>query len=106
MRPARDYAVEVLRLFWQVFVPGGEPERSARFIRRYGGFCHKILVAGGLAEIEPGVLLARLRAAWFGMRPTAFLRAYAALAQQHSEPDSALAGLPKAWCRLHRGFRT
>ena len=75
--PARDYAVEALRLFWQVWVPGGEPEACERFIRRYGGFCRKILVAGGLAEIEPGVSLARLRTADFGMRPTVFLRAWA-----------------------------
>ena len=75
--PARDYAVEALRLFWQVWLPGGEPEACERFIRRYGGFCRKILVAGGLAENEPGVTLARLRAADFGMRPTAFLRAWA-----------------------------
>jgi transcriptional regulator with XRE-family HTH domain len=75
--PVRDYAVEALRLFWQVWVPGGEPETCERFIRRYGGFCRKILVAGGLAEIERGVPLARLRAADFGIRPTAFLRAWA-----------------------------
>lgn len=75
--PVRDYAVEALRLFWQVWVPGGEPEACEHFIRRYGGFCRKILVAGGLAEIEPGISLARLRVADFGMRPTAFLRAWA-----------------------------
>ena len=77
--PVRDYAVEALRLFWQVWVPGGEPEACERFIRRYGGFCRKILVAGGLAEIEPGGSLAQLRAADFGMRPTAFLRTWARL---------------------------
>ncbi len=75
--PVRDYAVEALRLFWQVWVPGGEPEACERFIRRYGGFCRKVLIAGGLAEIEPGTSLARLRAAGFSMRPTAFLRAWA-----------------------------
>ncbi len=80
--PVRDYAVEALRLFWQVWVPGGEQEACERFIRRYGGFCRKILAAGGLAEIEPGVSLARLRAADFGLRPTAFLRSWARLGPQ------------------------
>jgi hypothetical protein len=81
--PARDYAVEVLRLFWQVLVPGGEPARVERFMRRYGGFCRQVLLAGGFAEIEPGVSLARLRAADFGVRPTAFLRVWASLARRH-----------------------
>jgi hypothetical protein len=80
--PARDYAVEALRLFWQIWVPNGEPEACERFIRRYGGFCRKTLAAGGLAEIEPRVSLARLRGADFGMRPTAFLRAWARLGSQ------------------------
>jgi hypothetical protein len=78
--PARDYAAEALRLFWQVWIPDGEPENCERFIRRYGGFCRRVLAAAGLAEIEPGVSLAGLRAAGFGMRPTAFLRAWAKLA--------------------------
>jgi hypothetical protein len=80
--PARDYAVEALRLFWQVWLLGGEPEACERFIRRYGGFSRKILVPGGLAEMEPGVPLARLRTADFGLRPTAFLRAWARLTTQ------------------------
>jgi hypothetical protein len=77
--PVRDYAVESLRLFWQVWVPSAEPEDCERFIRRYGAFCRKILAAGGLAEIEPGLPLARLRRAEFGVRPTDFLRAWARL---------------------------
>ncbi len=83
--PVRGYAIESLRLFWQVWVPSGKPEDCERFIRRYGAFCRKIMAAAGLAEIEPGISLAHLRRAEFGVRPTDFLRAWARVAYFDTE---------------------
>ncbi len=68
--PVRDYAAEILRLFGQVFIPGGEPERVGRF-------CLNVLCAGGLAEAEPGLTAEAGRRADFRLRPTPFLHAWA-----------------------------
>jgi hypothetical protein len=72
----RDYAAQLLRLFWQVFTPEQQPLQLERFLRRYSRFCYEVLHLGGLAEIDPQVSPVQARKAVFGMRPSAFLRAW------------------------------
>jgi hypothetical protein len=79
MEPVRDYAAEVLRLFWQVFLPSKEPRKLERFIGTFGRFCYAVLYRGGLADIDPVVTEAMAKRAEFRMRPSAFIRAWANL---------------------------
>ena len=81
MEPVRDYAVEVLRLFWQVFVPDKEPEGMEAFIEEYALFCFQVLYRGGLADIEPVVSERAAKRAEYSLRPSAFFRAWASLAR-------------------------
>jgi len=79
MEAVRDYAVEVLRLYWQVFLPSKEPEHSEGFSGRFALFCYEILYRGGLAEIDPVVSRRTAERAEFRLRPSAFFRAWASL---------------------------
>ena len=75
--PVRDYAVEVLRLFWRRYVPEKEPQQIERFIRRFGRVCYKVEVHLAGLDIEPTVSAAQAHQA--RIRPSAFLRAWAKL---------------------------
>jgi hypothetical protein len=77
MEPVRDYAVEVLRLFWQVFVPDKEPASIEAFIGGFALFCYQVLFRGGLADIEPIVSQGAAKKAGFSLGPSAFFRAWA-----------------------------
>jgi hypothetical protein len=78
--PVRDYAVEVLRLFWRLFAPEKEPRQIERFIRRFGRICYEVIHLSGLADIEPPTSAAQTHKA--NLRPSAFLRAWAKLRPQ------------------------
>ena len=77
----RDYAVEVLRLFWQVFVPAKEPQHMEAFVEKFALFCYQVLYLGGLADIDPVVTNRNAQKAEYGLRPSAFFRAWASLAR-------------------------
>jgi len=83
MEAVRDYAVEVLRLFWQVFLPAKEPEHIEGFVGRFALFCYEILYRGGLADIEPVVSIRTAKTAEFRLRPSAFSRAWASLTRDN-----------------------
>jgi hypothetical protein len=83
MEAVRDYAVEVLRLFWQVFLPAKEPEHIEGFIERFALFCHEILYRGGLADINPVVSKRTAKTAEFRLRPSEFFRAWASLTRDN-----------------------
>jgi len=77
--PVRDYAVEVLRLFWELFAPDKEPQQFDRFVRRFSRFSYRMLHLGGLADVDPPVTTTLIRKAEFGLRPSTLLRAWARL---------------------------
>ena len=54
-RSVRDYAVEVLRTFWQVLLPSRARSQLEGFIDKYGLFCWEVLEPLGLIEIEDAV---------------------------------------------------
>ncbi len=47
-----DYAAEVLRLFWQVLLPGKASVHVRSFIENYAVFCRRVLEPLGVVEIE------------------------------------------------------
>lgn len=51
-RPAADYAVEILRIFWQVLVPNHGKKQIARFVDRYEMFCEEILAPAGIVTVS------------------------------------------------------
>jgi hypothetical protein len=51
LRPAADYAVETLRIFWQVLISGHGKKQVARFVDRYEMFCEEILAPTGLVVL-------------------------------------------------------
>ena len=83
MEAVRDYAVEVLRLFWQVFLPAKEPEHLEGFVGRFALFCYEILYRGGLVDIDPVVSKRTAKTAEFRLRPSAFFRAWASLTRDN-----------------------
>ena len=83
MEAVQDYAVEVLRLFWQVFLPSKEPEHIEGFVGKFALFCYEILYRGGLADIDPVVLKRTAKTAEFRLRPSAFFRAWASLTRDN-----------------------
>jgi hypothetical protein len=48
----RDYAIEFLRLFWQINLPSKENESIEEFIKSYGFFCFDVFYRVGLIEID------------------------------------------------------
>ena len=82
LEPVRDYAVEVLRLFWQVLLPGRETDHIQRFHGRFARFVHDVLYAGGLVDIDPPVNRLEARRAEFALRPSALFRGWVS----HREP--------------------
>lgn len=83
MEAVRDYAVEVLRLYWQIFVASKEPEQIENFIGEFARFCFEVLYCGGLADIDPVVTKRTAGKAEFRLRPSAFLRAWASLTRNN-----------------------
>ena len=79
MESVRDYAVEVLRLYWQVFLSAKEPEQFEGFIRKFARFCYKFLYRSGLADIDPVVTKQTATKGMFRLCPSAFFRAWASL---------------------------
>lgn len=49
----RDYAIEFLRIFWQIILPSKEDKFIEEFIKNYGYFCFDVLYRVGLIEVEP-----------------------------------------------------
>ena len=49
---ASDYAAEVLRLFWQVFLKDRTPKAIRGFAEKYEDWCRKVLVQAGLVDAE------------------------------------------------------
>lgn len=82
MEPVRDYAVEVLRLFWQVFLRSKDPQELESFIGTFARFCYEVLYRGGLAEIDLAVTKRTARKAQFRMRPSTFFRAWVNLTKE------------------------
>jgi hypothetical protein len=81
LEAVRDYAVEVLRLYWQVFVKSKEPENLEIFVEKFSLFCFEVLYKGGLVNIDPVVGKRAAADARFSMGPSAFLRAWISLVQ-------------------------
>lgn len=48
----RAYAIEFLRLFWQIILPSKEDESIEEFIKSYGFFCFDVLYRVGLIEVD------------------------------------------------------
>ena len=48
----RDYAAEILRLFWQVLLPGKDKKYRELFVERYALFCHGCLLPLGLIDLD------------------------------------------------------
>jgi hypothetical protein len=76
----RDYAAEILKLFWQVLLPEKQRMYIRRFTKQYAIYCRSTLARAGLIEIEaesgdapsaPG--------APFRMKSSAFLSAWISL---------------------------
>jgi hypothetical protein len=84
MREVRDYAVEVLRLYWQVFVRTKEQEALELFIQRFALFCFEVLHLGGLVDIDPKITKKDAKQAEFRIEPSAFFRAWASLTRHRS----------------------
>ena len=51
-RDVRDYAVEILRLFWQVIISDKYKKFRDLFIERYAMYCHGCLLPLGLIELD------------------------------------------------------
>ena len=49
---ARDYAAEVLRLYWQVMIRGRDPDHVAAFWEKYEHWCQELLSRAGLTVVE------------------------------------------------------
>ena len=83
MEAVRDYTVEVLRLFWQVFLPAKEPEYIEGFVGRFALFCYEILYRGGRPDIDPLVSKRTAKTAELRLRLSAFFRAWASLTRDN-----------------------
>jgi hypothetical protein len=51
-RPAGDYAMEILRIFWQVVITSRGKKQIARFVDRYEMFCEEILAPAGMVVVS------------------------------------------------------
>ncbi len=84
LRSVRDYAAEILRIFWQVILPGKDKKYRELFIERYSMYCYGCLLPLGLIEldreIDPPQAVDgdyRIKASAFfreWIRPSSFLR--------------------------------
>ena len=78
----RDYAIEVLRTFHQVLLPGAVPAQREGFIDKYGLFCWEILEPLGLVEIEDAVDRNRAAEATYRMSGGPLLNAFVRLSPE------------------------
>ncbi|MFW6138138.1 MAG: hypothetical protein ACOC7U_03095 [Spirochaetota bacterium] len=71
---ARDYAVEVLKTFWQVAVSSKGKRHLERFVRTYGVFCYAVLYRVGLIEIDRDPGEKEARKGEYRMKASSFFR--------------------------------
>jgi len=88
--PVRDYAVEVLRLFWQVLLPGREEVHFRRFHGRFARFAYDVLYTGGLVEIDSPVNRLEARQGAYSIRPSAFFHAWVRHRELHGAPRTSV----------------
>ena len=81
-RSVRDYAVEVLRTFWQVLLPSRARSQLEGFIDKYGLFCWEVLEPLGLIEIEDAVDRTGAAEAAYRMSGGPFLKAFMRLSPE------------------------
>jgi hypothetical protein len=76
----RDYAAEILKLFWQVLLPGKERMHIRRFVKQYAIYCRATLARAGLIDIEDAVTAAPSAPGMpFRMKSSVFLSAWISL---------------------------
>ena len=70
----RDYAVEVLKIFWQVILPSRKKTHIRQFISNYAGFCYNVLYRVGLVEIEQEPDEKDVQKAEYSIKASSFFR--------------------------------
>jgi hypothetical protein len=84
LQSTKDYAAEILKLFWQVLLQSGERVEIRRFTKQYAIWCREFLVRTGLAEEELDAVSAQAPqkpGAAFRLKATDFFRAWVKPAQ-------------------------
>ena len=81
-RRVRDYAVEVLRTFWQALLPSTARSQLDGFVDKYGLFCWEVLEPLGLAEIEDAVDRTHAAEAAYRMSAGPLLKAFIRLSPE------------------------
>lgn len=79
----RDYAVEVLRLFWQIILPTKEEEQIEKFIKSYSFFCFDVLYRVGLIDIDRKIDEERSMDALFKIKASPFFYEWIRFIQSH-----------------------
>jgi hypothetical protein len=83
---ARDYAAELLKLFWQVLLPEKDRSSIERFIRRYAAFCLQVLHPLGLVEIGGQAERSQSVTGRFRVRASPFFKGWFSLSGYWEEP--------------------
>ena len=79
----KDYAVEFLRIFWQIILPTKAREQIEEFIKSYGFFCFDVLYRVGLIDIDRKLDEERSMDALFKIKASPFFYEWIQFIQSH-----------------------